>query len=105
MIMTEDSKKIVIHADLEIASLIPGYIENRKKDAVKIKEALNKGDYEMIGFLGHSMRGSGAAYGFEAVSAIGQILEQAAGEKNEQEIGRQLDELINYLQRIEVVYE
>ena len=101
----EKNEKIVIRADPEISNLIPGYLENRRKDIEKMREALEKSDYETIGFIGHSMKGSGQGYGFGEISAIGHKLEEAANDKNARTITGQIDELHNYLQRIEVVYE
>lgn len=103
--MQKDNEKIIIHADPEIANLIPGYLENRRKDIVKMREALSKNDYEAICFIGHSMRGSGGGYGFSAISDIGTVLEQAAKQDNKDEIKRKIDELEDYVRRVEVVYE
>ncbi|MDO8445246.1 MAG: Hpt domain-containing protein [Deltaproteobacteria bacterium] len=103
--MAGSSEKIVIQADPEIANLIPGYLENRKKDIARMLEALGKGDYETINFIGHSMRGSGEGYGFSAISEIGTALEQAAKHNSTDEIRRRIDELAVYIGRVEVVYE
>lgn len=102
--MQKDNEKIIIHADPEIANLIPGYIENRKRDILKLREALDKGDYEAIGYLGHNMKGSGEAYGFSAISDIGAALERAAMQNNKDKIKRRIDELEDYVGRVEVVY-
>lgn len=103
--MQKDNEEIVIQADPEIANLIPGYLVNRRKDIVKMREALGKGDYGAIGYLGHSMRGSGGGYGFKVISEIGYALEQAAKQDNKDEIKRRIDELEDYVRRVEVVYE
>lgn len=103
--MQKDNEKIVIHADPEIVNLIPGYLENRRKDIVKMREALGKGDYEAIGYLGHSMRGSGGGYGFSAISEVGAALERAAKQNNKDKIKRGIDELADYIERVEVIYE
>lgn len=103
--MVETNEKIVIQADPEIANLIPGYLENRKNDIARMLEALGKGDYETIAFIGHSMRGSGAGYGFSAISEIGTALEQAAKHTNTDEITRRIGELAVYIGQVEVIYE
>lgn len=103
--MAGSIEKIIIQADPEIANLIPGYLDNRRKDIIRMREALDKGDYETINFIGHSMRGSGKGYGFSAISDIGTALEQAAKHTNTDEINRRIDELADYIGRVEVVYE
>lgn len=102
--MAGSIERIVIQADPEIAHLIPGYLDNRRKDIIRMREALDKGDYETINFIGHSMRGSGEGYGFCAISAIGTALEQAAKQNNADEINRRIDELAVYIGRVEVIY-
>jgi len=60
---------------------------------------------ETILKLGHSMRGAGGGYGFDAITDIGRSLENAAKEKDSEEIRKWISELQNYLQRVEVLYE
>ena len=105
--MTQDSKqmeKIIVHADEDIADLIPGFLKNRRRDVETLKEAFQNSDYESIGILGHSMKGMGGGYGFDAITDIGMSLEQAAKEKDTGEIQKQAEALSNYLERVEVRY-
>lgn len=94
-------EKITVPLDPEIANLVPGYLENRHKDIVRMREALEKGDYEAIEYMGHSMRGSGKAYGFNSISDIGQRLEQAAKAADAEEICRLIEDLSSYIERVE----
>ena len=104
--MTEDKNgKIIIHADIDLEDLIPGFLENRRKDIVEIGSLLASDDYETIQRLGHSMKGAGGGYGFDEITDIGSHIENAAKEKNADEIQRQAGELLRYLENIEVVYE
>ena len=57
--------------DEDLGDLIPGYLENRKKDVVEILNCLNRRDYETIRSLGHKMKGSGGGYGFDTITEIG----------------------------------
>jgi HPt (histidine-containing phosphotransfer) domain-containing protein len=108
--MTQNSyikqgEKIIAHVDIELKELIPGFLENRHKDIKSILKALDQGNYEIPRILGHSMKGSGAGYGFDAITYIGGALEQAAKDKNPEEIRKWVSELLNYLKCVEVVYE
>ena len=103
--MTEgENSRIIIHADIDLEDLIPGYLENRRKDIAEIESLLASGDYETIQRLGHSMKGSGGGYGFDKITDIGMHIEQAAKEKNAAEIRTQLEILSRYLDCVEVVY-
>src|SRR4030042_1669572 len=97
--------KIIVHVDLDIADLIPGFLENRHKDIKTIGEALAQGDFETIRFLGHSMKGAGGSYGFDAITDIGKSLEQAATAQDAGEIKKSLQELFVYLDAVEVFYQ
>jgi HPt (histidine-containing phosphotransfer) domain-containing protein len=97
--------KIVIHADPDIADLIPKFISNRQKDIVAIETALSQNDFEKIRILGHSMKGAGGGYGFHAVSEIGKNLEEAAKDADSDRIRKGILELTEYLRNVEVVYD
>ena len=98
------NSKIIIHADIDLEDLIPGFLENRRKDIIEIESLLVSGDYETIQRLGHSMKGSGGGYGFDKITDIGMHIEQAAKAKNTPEICTQMETLSEYLDRVEVVY-
>ena len=101
----EHSQKIIVPVDPDIAEIIPGFLENRFKDVKSMLEALEQGDHETIRILGHSMKGAGAGYGFEAVTDIGASLEQSALAKDSEQIRKLIGELSGYLERVEVVFE
>jgi HPt (histidine-containing phosphotransfer) domain-containing protein len=98
-------EKIIVHVDQEIADLIPGFLENRRKDIKAMDEALRQGDFETIRVLGHSMKGAGGSYGFDAVTDIGKSLEDAAKNNNTEGIQRSVGELAAYLDCVKVLYE
>ena len=50
------------------------------------------------------MKGSGGGYGFDEITDIGFKIETAAKEKNAGEILRQVHDLSDYLEKVEVVY-
>ena len=56
---SETGETIVIRVDRDLEDLIPGFINNRRKDAESIADALKRKDYETIRVLGHGMKGAG----------------------------------------------
>jgi HPt (histidine-containing phosphotransfer) domain-containing protein len=101
----KQEEKIIVHVDPDIADLILGFLENRHKDIKTMGEALTQGDFETIQVLGHSMKGAGGSYGFDAITDIGGSLEQAAKDKDAEGIQRSVQELAIYLDQVKVVYE
>jgi HPt (histidine-containing phosphotransfer) domain-containing protein len=101
----KEGRDIIVHVDAELEDLIPGFLENRRNDVKSMLEALKHGDYETIRILGHSMKGAGGGYGFDAITELGASLEQSAKEKNPEEIRKRVDELSTYLEHVEVRYE
>ena len=99
-----DCEKIIIQVDSSIEDLIPIFLRSRQKDIKDILHALEQGDFETILFVGHNMRGSGGGYGFDYLSETGFILELAAKEKDVEKIRKQIHEIVNYLEKIEIVY-
>src|SRR6266852_5369810 len=97
------AEKTIIRVDPEIAELIPGFLENRRKDIAAMLDAVQRGDFETVRILGHSMKGAGGGYGFDVITEIGAALEQAAKQRNAAEIRDRVHELSRYLDRVEVI--
>ncbi len=95
--------KIIVKVDPDLADLIPGFLGNRRKDIAEMRQALYRADFETIRVLGHSMKGAGGGYGFDAITDIGAVLEHAAKAKDPEEVRKTLCELASYLDRVEVV--
>lgn len=100
-----DNDRIVVRIDPDLEDLIPGFIENRRKDVSAILEALEKDDFQPIRSLGHSMKGAGGGYGFHAITDMGAALETAAKNKENDAIRRHANELSSYLDRVEIVFK
>jgi HPt (histidine-containing phosphotransfer) domain-containing protein len=63
-------------------------------------DALDRVDFETVKFLGHQMRGSGGAFGFQAITDIGAELQQAAESADTDASRKWVGELSNYLDRV-----
>jgi CheY-like chemotaxis protein/HPt (histidine-containing phosphotransfer) domain-containing protein len=96
--------RITIVADARIRPLIPGYLENRRKDVDAVLAALERNDYSTIRALGHKMSGTGGGYGFQRITDIGSELEKAAKQQNGADVRRQASELQTFLEQLDVLY-
>ena len=95
---------ITLYIDQELEEIIPGFLENRRGDVQTIEAALQENNLSQIQMIGHRLKGDGGGYGFDAISAIGAALEQAAAREDRPAIRRLTTELIDFLARVCVVY-
>ncbi|WP_421932177.1 PAS domain S-box protein [Phenylobacterium sp.] len=87
----------------KIAARVPAYLRNCRQSAAAILEALDGGDFETVTILGHNMRGSGLAYGFQAITDLGAALEAAAETADLAAARQGLTDLTACLDRAEAV--
>jgi len=93
-----------VHIDPDLADLIPGFLANRRKDIEVMRAALGRDAFEELRTIGHSMKGAGGGYGFDAITDIGARIEQGALARNTEVIADGISELSDYLDRVDVVY-
>ena len=98
------SDRIPIQVDPDLAELIPGFLDNRRRDVVKLQTLLDASDFASIRLLGHSMKGAGGGYGFDAITDIGAAIEHAALAVDVPGVKQQLECLADYLARIDVEF-
>ncbi len=101
--MTDSPSPRVVPVDPDIIDLIPGYIENRKKDIHDLREAAVARDFVAVRNIAHQLRGSGGGYGLEAVSDIGMRMGEAARAADLASINVWIDELERYIAQVKVV--
>ncbi len=101
---TEAPAKVTVYIDPDLADIVPGFLENRRRDVQLLQTALQQDDLKTIRVLGHRMKGDGGGYGFDTISEIGEALELAAARDDRPAIERQTVELNEFLTRLEVVY-
>jgi len=94
---------ILVRANPKFADRIPAYLKNCRQNGIAMLDALDRVDFETVKFLGHQMRGSGGAYGFQAITDIGAALQQAAESADTDASRKWVGELSNYLDRVETI--
>lgn len=93
---------ISVKVDPEIAHLIPIFLEEVMDKARKMQLHLADGDFEQIRRAAHMVRGSGGSYGFEEITTIGRIIEEACRNQSGEAVGAGVDALLSYLDRVEL---
>ena len=97
------NNRIVVIIDPDLADLVPGFLNNRRRDVDKLTALLASGQFADIRMIGHSMKGAGGGYGFDQITDIGDALERAALAADSKIIQAGIEQLADYLARVDVV--
>ena len=100
-----EGERIIVHVEAYLERILPRYLVGRREEVVSLLGGTMPGDLETIRVFGHRMKGTGGAYGLDAITEIGRTPEQAAIHESLNEIENLLDGFLNYLDRLEVIYE
>jgi HPt (histidine-containing phosphotransfer) domain-containing protein len=95
---------ITVEIDSDVEPIVPEFLENRKKDCQLIGLLLEADSFSEIRTLGHRMKGAGGSYGFDDISIIGEVMEEAALSEDRETISNSVLRLSAYLERVRVVY-
>ena len=96
--------RITVTIDSNLADLIPGFLDNRRRDVDKLKALLATSNFADIRLIGHSMKGAGGGYGFDTITEIGAAIERAALDADIAGVQDARVRLIDYLARVDVVF-
>ena len=77
--------------------LVSKYLRRRRMDLDMLGRALADEDFAAIQLSGHRLYGSGAAYGFQQITAIGEGLEKAAAARQVNAIQALIDDLEKFI--------
>lgn len=103
--MNQEEKRIA-YIDPELEELMHFFFENTWDEIRSMQEALENEDYEILERLGHNIKGSSLGYGLEEMGKIGLGIENAAKERKRiDEIQVLTNDLISYMDNVEVVYK
>ena len=99
------SEPIIVTVAKDLEDLVPTFLKNRGKELETLRASLGAGDLEQMRQLGHRMKGVGNSYGFEKVSQLGKQIEDGAKAGDRAALEARLAEYVDYLARVQVVYE
>lgn len=103
---TSDSHEtLVVYVDPDLEEIVPGFLDNRRKDVQILTTCIENEQWDTIRLLGHRMKGDGGGYGFDIISAIGHDLEQAALRRDPLSIRERTRDLTQFLSCVRVVYK
>lgn len=97
--------EVLVHIDASFEPLIPKFLTNRKKEVVTMQTALAAQDFETVRTVAHGMKGAGGSYGFDRITDMAAVVEQAAKTRDASTLERDLPALGSYLDQVKVVYD
>jgi HPt (histidine-containing phosphotransfer) domain-containing protein len=98
-------ERIKVTVDPDLEDLIPGFLANRRSDVERLRELVERGDFQQVRLIGHGMKGSGGGYGFDPITDFGAQIEDAALLENGLAIEEAIRALADYLARVEPVFD
>ena len=100
--MSQEAETPIEIADPFARRLLSQYLERRKTDLSRLREALAAADFSSIERTGHNLYGSGAAYGLDEISSLGARLEKAAQAAQADSIASVLDDLERFVNNVTI---
>ena len=62
-----NANALTLHIDPGLEEIVPGFLENRRRDVQTLETALQQNDLNTIRVIGHRMKGDGGGYGFDVI--------------------------------------
>ena len=98
-------RRRTIRVSAELRELAPRFLAHRRGDADQLREALDRADFESVRAIGHAMKGSGAAYGFDDITTLGAEIERLAKAGDAPALDAAVTRLAEYLDSVEVTFD
>jgi signal transduction histidine kinase/CheY-like chemotaxis protein len=94
--------RIQVSVESWLKPVVGGYLEKRRGDVQRLRDALGRGDFATIRTLGHQLTGTGGGYGFEPITEIGSALEESALAGDTVRMSASIEALERYLNSVRV---
>lgn len=79
---TAVNEVVVCYVESDVLDLARRFLKRQRRSMDALKRAVGLEEFEVIRKTGHDLKGSGGAYGLDALSQLGTELETAAGAQN-----------------------
>ena len=99
------NKSPTVQIDPDFKELIPSFMKNSFEEIEEMFTAVEKSDFTTLKRLGHSTKGAGRGYGFNDIGEIGLKIETAADQQNIYLLKTSINDLVNYLNQVKIVFE
>src|ERR1700733_1830871 len=98
-----DNARKTVKVPAVLMDLIPDYLANRRKEIEALDLAIKSKDFDTIQTVGHKLKGNAGSYGFDELTRLGKILEEAGKQRDLPSAQRSLSEYADYLDNVYVL--
>ena len=95
---------IVVVVDRNVEDLVPLFLAQRKADQSAMVTAIACSDFVALRKVGHGMAGSGASYGFDALTELGERIVEAARAADLPALAQLKSQFDDYMTRLVVKF-
>lgn len=95
----------IVTIDSDLEEIVPGFLENRKKDLLQIQEHLQSSSWAHIESIAHKLAGNAGSYGFNDLGEIGANLEDACQASDIEAIKLYCEQYRDYMESLQVEYK
>ena len=100
-----ETQKPIARVETDLESLIPSFLNNRKRDIADLRAAVKAKDFASLERIGHILKGVSASYGFDKLGEYGASLESNARTKSLAECSENVELMDTYMRDVVVVFE
>jgi CheY-like chemotaxis protein len=80
--VADDAPANMFDGDIEATLLLARFVETLREDALALELALHEDDYDLIRKIAHRLKGTAGSYGYDAITAVAHIVEEAARDRS-----------------------
>ncbi|MBF0488695.1 hypothetical protein [Candidatus Magnetominusculus dajiuhuensis] len=99
----KDNSKITVTVEPQYKDRVAKFLNSRNRDVAEMKEEIGKGDYPSVKMTGGMIKKAAAAIGLTTFKEMGEAIETAANLKDSAKMKILIEELADYLARVEIV--
>jgi len=98
------NQAVEVRIDERFRNIVPDFLDTLQQEITRIEEMIDRDNLEDVPDIGHELKGSAASLGFETIQTLSQEIEDAARERDTEELQTLLDRLSHRLHHLQVSY-
>ena len=99
------SESIQVTVSRELEPLMPRFLANRKLEITRLQALLAAADFDAVRQAGHSLKGVGGSFGFQALTDLGGRIEANASARDAAAVAASIEEYADYMRHLVVRFE